>query len=386
MIDRIRHEKRLCDHLGEYPVVGLIGTRQVGKTTLARNIVRQWADQTHYFDLESSADVARLSDAMFALSPLRGLVVLDEVHRLPDLFPAIRVLADRESEPAKFLILSGASPSLLRQGGESLAGRIAYYELPGLNLSETGADSSDEIWLRGGFPKSFTASTQLTSYKWRRTFIRTFLDRDLPQFGVTIPGIAMERFWMMLAHCHGQVWNGSEIGRAFGVSHTATRRYLEMLQSTFVARCLQPWHANIRKRQIKAPKAYIRDSGILHGLLGIRNLEELHSHPKVGASWEGFVVDNLIQALDVAERDCLFWATHTGAEIDMIVNVGGRLRGYEIKRTASPAITPSIRSALEDLDLDRVDIIYPGEASFALSDRVNAVPAASILSGSELQA
>lgn len=380
IIERSEHHRNLLALLDEYPVVGLIGARQVGKSTLAREIVQTWPEQTHYFDLESSIDLARLADSMFALSPLRGLVVLDEVHRMPDLFTTLRVLADRNPNTAKFLILGSASPALLKQSGESLAGRIAYYDLPGLNLSEVGIENIDELWLRGGFPRSFVAAKDSKSFRWRRNFIRTFLERDLPQFGISIPALTIERFWMMVAHYHAQIWNGAEIGRAFGMSHTSARRYLELLQSTFMLRCLQPWFANVSKRQIKAPKVYVRDTGILHGLLGIKNLEELNGHPKVGASWEGYIVENLIQVLDVEERDCFFWGTHTGAEIDMIVNSGGRLRGFEIKRTASPRITGSIRSALEDLKLDRVDIIYPGCENFALSERVNAISASTILS------
>ena len=272
MIDRTFHVDYLHDLLDLYPVVGLIGARQVGKTTMARQIAQQWPDKTYYFDLESSADLARLTDAQFTLSPLSGLVVLDEVYRKPDLFTALRVLADRTPNSAKFLNLGSASPSLLKQSGESLAGRIAYYDLPGFIVSEIGIDNSEELWLRGGFLQSFIAASQLSSFRWRRNFIRTFLERDIPQFGITVPGLTIERFWTMMAHYHAQVWNGSENGCAFGMSHTTTRRYLELLQSTFMVRCLQPWFANTKKRQVKSPIVYIRDSGILHSLLGIKNL------------------------------------------------------------------------------------------------------------------
>ena len=384
MIERQFHKRTLHDLLDDYPVVGLIGARQVGKTTIARNIAQRWRDRTHYFDLESSVDLTRLSDPMYALSSLNGLIVLDEVHRIPDLFKTIRVLADRVANPAKFLILGSASISLLRQSGESLAGRIAYHELPGLNISEVGISNSDDLWLRGGFPKSFTASGPRKSFRWRRNFIRTFLEQDIPQFGISIPSATIERFWMMVAHYHAQVWNGAEIGRSFGTSHTSVRRYLEMLESTYMLRCLKPWSANIKKRQVKSPKVYIRDSGILHGLLGIRDLNELEYHPKVGASWEGYIIDSLIQALALEERDCYFWATHTGAEIDLIANTGGRLRGFEVKRTMSPRITPSMRSALDDLPLEKIDIIYPGSERFALSERINAVPASSLTALEEL--
>ncbi len=380
MLERAKHEKILRERLDDYPVVGLVGARQVGKTTLARKIVRQWPEPAHFFDLESSDDIVRLADPLFALSSLRGLIVLDEVHQMPDIFATIRVLADRDSNPAKFMVLGSASPELLKQTSESLAGRISYHELPGLNVSETGIEHSEDLWLRGGFPKSFVAANQSKSNRWRKDFIRAYLERDIPQFGIRIPGLSIERFWMMLSHYHAQVWNGSEIGRAFGVSHTTAQRYLELLQSTFMARCLQPWHANIKKRQVKSPKVYIRDSGIAHSLLRIKTFEELICHPKVGATWEGFVIENLIQILDLGDRDCYFWSTHSGAEIDMIVNSGGRLRGFEIKRTSSPGVTPSIRSALSDLDLERVDVIYPGNESYALSDRVNALAVSDILS------
>ncbi len=380
MLERTKHEKTLRERLDDYPVVGLVGARQVGKTTLARKIVRQWPEPTHFFDLESSDDIFRLADPLFALSSLRGLIVLDEVHQMPDIFATIRVLADRDSNPAKFMVLGSALPELLKQTSESLAGRISYHELPGLNVSETGIEHSEDLWLRGGFPKSFVAANQSKSNRWRKDFIRTYLERDIPQFGIRIPGISIERFWMMLSHYHAQVWNGSEIGRAFGVSHTTAQRYLELLQSTFMVRCLQPWHANIKKRQVKSPKVYIRDSGIAHSLLRIKTFEELICHPKVGATWEGFVIENLIQILDLDDRDCYFWSTHSGAEIDMIVNSGGRLRGFEIKRTSSPGVTRSIRSALSDLDLERVDVVYPGNESYALSDRVNAVAVSDILS------
>ncbi len=374
MIERNFHERNLHDLLDEYPVVGLIGARQVGKTTIARNIARRWQGETHYFDLESSFDLTRLSDPMLALSSLTGLIVLDEVHRAPQLFKTIRMLADRVTNAAKFLILASASGSLLRQSGESLAGRIAYYELAGLNLSEVGIANSDNLWLKGGFPKSFTASNHAKSFRWRRNFIRTFLEQDIPRLGITIPSMTIERFWMMVAHYHAQVWNGSEIGRAFGMSHTSVRRYLDLLESTYMLRCLKPWLGNIKKRQVKSPKVYIRDSGILHGLLGVRDFQELNFHPKVGASWEGYIIDTLIQELGLEDRDCYFWATHSGAEIDLIVNTAGQLRGFEVMRTMSPRITPSMRSALDDLQLKRIDIIYPGDKKFALSKRISAVP------------
>ncbi len=374
-IDRWKHARQLDELIEEYPVTALIGPRQVGKTTLAKQLARRWQGKTHYFDLESSDDLARLSDPMFTLSALKGLIVLDEIHRTPEIFPTIRVLADRSRDESVFLILGSASPALLKQSSETLAGRIAYYELPGLCYSEIDSEHRDRLWQRGGFPKSFIASSDPQSYRWRRNFVRTFLQRDIPQFGITIPEQTISRFWSMLANSHGQIWNGAELGRAFGISHTTVRRYLDLLESVFMVRSLKPWYANIRKRQVKSPKIYIRDSGLLHALLGLKTFDDLAGHPKIGASWEGHIVENLINALGVESDQCFFWATHNGAEVDLVIMDGGELRGFEIKRTSSPRITPSIRSAIENLQLSRVDVIHAGNDCFPLSDRVNAISA-----------
>ena len=360
-------------------MVALLGARQVGKTTLARLLAQRHRGPTHFFDLESSADVARLADPLLTLSSLKGLVVLDEVQRRPELFPTLRVLADRRPRPARFLVLGSASPGLLRQSSESLAGRIAYYELPCLTLAETGPGTIDSLWLRGGFPVSFTARSHAASNRWRKDFVRTFLERDIPQLGVSIPSAMLERFWSMLAHYHAQVWNGSELARAFGVSHHVVRRYLDALESTFMVRALKPWSANLGKRQVKSPKIYIRDSGMLHQLLDIGTRTELERHPKVGASWEGFVIENLIQTLGVDDRKCHFWATHAGAEIDLIVPRGGRLRGFEVKRTSSPALTRSMRTAVADLRLHTLDVIHAGADTFPLARGVRAVAAVRML-------
>ncbi len=365
--------------MDDSPVVALIGARQVGKTTLARQLARVYPQPSHPFDLESSADLARLADPLLALAPLEGLVVLDEVQRRPELFPTLRVLADRRPLPARFLVLGSASPDLLRQSSESLAGRVAYYELPCLSLCESGTAELDQLWLRGGFPASFTARNDAASYRWRRDFVRTFLERDISQLGIAIPGATLERFWTMLAHYHAQIWNGSELGRAFGVSHHAVRRYLDALQSTFMIRSLKPWSANLGKRQVKSPKVYVRDSGLMHRLLGIGTREQLERHPKVGASWEGFVIENVIRTLEADERDCFFWAAHAGAEIDLIVQSGGRLRGFEVKRTSAPAITRSMRAAAASLELDSLDVLHAGAESFPLGDGFRAVAAARML-------
>lgn len=379
MISRSGHFKAVQRLLRDNPVVALIGARQVGKTTLAKQLAERRA-RTHLFDLESSADRARLADPLLALSPLKGLIVLDEVQHRPELFPTLRVLADRRPLPARFLVLGSASPSLLRQSSESLAGRIAYYELPCLSLVETGPEKADLLWLRGGFPRSFTARSHVQSDRWRRDFVATFLERDLPGLGIAIPADTMERFWTMIAHYHAQLWNGSELGRAFGMSQHAMRRYLDALEATFMVRILKPWSANLAKRQVKTPKIYIRDSGLLHRLLDIRDRTALERHPKVGASWEGFVIENIVRALGVEARDCHFWAAHSGAEVDLVVQgARGRLRGFEIKRTSSPAVTRSMRTAMTDLDLRSLDLIHAGDATFPLAKGIRAVAAARLL-------
>ena len=378
MIERGRHRAALERLIANNPVVGLVGARQVGKTTLAGDVAGRRSGPTHFFDLESSADRARLADPLLALSSLRGLVVLDEIQRLPDVFPTLRVLADRVPRPARFLVLGSAGPDLLRQSAETLAGRIAYYELPGFSIGEVTARQMRRLWLRGGFPRSFTMRSHADSYRWRVDFVRAFLERDVPQLAIGVPSATLDRFWSMLAHYHAQIWNGAELGRAFGVSHHAVRRYLDALEATFMVRSLQPWSANVKKRQVKSPKIHIRDSGLLHRLLNVATFEALERHPKVGASWEGFVIENLIHTLGVDSRECFFWATHTGAEMDLIVHVDGRLRGFEVKRTSAPRVTRSMRTALEDLPLDHVDVIHAGSETFPLAQRIRAVAASRV--------
>ncbi|MBI5367396.1 MAG: ATP-binding protein [Planctomycetes bacterium] len=379
MIDRLSHLRELRRLLRSYPVVGLLGPRQVGKTTLALAVAEGWRGPSTRFDLEDPADLARLADPGLALQDLRGLVVLDEIQRRPDLFPFLRVLADRRGPPARFLVLGSASPPLLRQSSESLAGRIAFHELGGLALDEVGPDSAARLWLRGGFPRSFLARTGAESSEWRRHFVRTFLERDLPGLGVTTASATLARFWSMLAHYHAQILNSSELARAFGVSDVTVRRYLDLLASAFVVRQLPPWHENLGKRQVKSPKIYLRDSGLLHALLGLETGEDLDRHPKVGASWEGFALDAIVRRLGARPEETWFWATHGGAELDLFVSRGGRRRGFEFKRSSAPALTPSMRSALADLRLDSLDVIYPGDATFALAPRVRAVGFAHLL-------
>lgn len=357
-----------------FPVVAILGARQVGKTTLAKDLVYGDTVPVHFFDLENPADSARLQDPMLGLKDLQGRVVLDEIQHRLDIFPVLRVLADREDMPARFLILGSASPDLLRQSSESLAGRVALYELPGFAMDEVGADQVDRLWLRGGFPRSFLSESDAASSEWRQSFVRTYLERDLPQLGVTVPALTLRRFWTMLAHIHGQIWNASEFGRSFGVSDTTVRRYLDILTSTFVVRQLLPWHENVGKRQVKSPKIYLSDAGLLHTLLNLPTLDDLEGHPKVGASWEGFALNEVIARLGANREECFFWATHAGAELDLLIVRGNARLGFEFKRTLSPKLTPSMRTALEDLGLDRIHVVYPGEESWPISERIGALP------------
>ena len=364
--------------LGRFPVVGIIGARQAGKTTLARAIAKRQLGPVTHFDLEDTADLARLADPRLALGDLRGLVILDEIQRRPEIFPTLRVLADRRPRRVRFLVLGSASPDLLRQGSESLAGRIHYHELKGLSLSDVGRTRLKRLWLRGGFPRSFLAKSETESVAWRRALIRTFLERDLPQLGVQIPAETLRRFWTMVAHVHGQTWNASEFGRAFGMADTTVRRYLDLLTATFLVRQLQPFHENLAKRQVKAPKLYVSDSGLLHSLLGLHDERDLEGHPKVGASWEGFALDEVVRLMGARAEDCYFWATHAGAELDLLIVRGRRRWGFEVKKTSAPSLTRSMHIAMKDLRLDRLDVIHAGRDSFALAPKVRAVALADV--------
>ena len=366
--------------LGRFPVVGIIGARQAGKTTLARAIAKRQLGPVTHFDLEDTADLARLADPRLALGDLRGLVILDEIQRRPEIFPTLRVLADRRPRRVRFLVLGSASPDLLRQGSESLAGRIHYHELKGLSLSDVGRTRLKRLWLRGGFPRSFLARSETESVAWRRALIRTFLERDLPQLGVQIPAETLRRFWTMVAHVHGQTWNASEFGRAFGMADTTVRRYLDLLTATFLVRQLQPFHENLAKRQVKAPKLYVSDSGLLHSLLGLQDERDLEGHPKVGASWEGFALDEVVRRMGARAEDCYFWATHAGAELDLLIVRGRRRWGFEVKKTSAPGLTRSMHIAIKDLRLDRLDVIHAGRDTFALAPKVRAVALADVTS------
>lgn len=359
-------------------VAALLGPRQCGKTTLARQFVP--AGSLNYFDLEDTASLARLTEPDLALRPLKGLVVIDEIQRRPDLFPLLRVLADRQPLPARFLILGSAAPDLLKQSSETLAGRLETIPLEGFRLADLGASAQTKHWLRGGFPLSYTARAETDSLTWRRQFLQTFLERDMPQLGVTIPAIALRRFWSMVAHYHGQIWNAAELARALAVNESTVRRYLNLMTGVFMIRQLPPWFENLGKRQVKAPKIYVRDSGLLHALLGIANQRDLEHHPKVGASWEGYAVEEILKAL--RPDDAYFWATHNGAEIDLVLFRRGRRIGIECKRTDAPTLTPSMRIALADLKLDELHVVYPGEKRYPLAKKVEAVPLAELVNAS----
>lgn len=359
--------------LSRNPVVALLGARQVGKTTLAEGFSKRHAVETTRFDLEDPDDLARLAEPKLALSRLTGLVVIDEIQRRPDLFAVLRVLVDRRNAPARFLILGSASPDLLRQGSETLAGRIAFHELGGFDLDEVGTASAERLWLRGGFPRSFLAPSDAESAAWRRDFIRTFLERDLPQLGSQVPAETLRRFWSMLAHHHAQIWSAAELSRSLGVAGSTVRRYLDLLIGALVLRILQPWHENLGKRQVKSPKVFVADTGILHTLLGIESRDELERHPKVGASWEGFVLREIIRRVGARPEECFFWATHAGAELDLLVSRGTRRLGFEIKRTTSPTMTKSMHAAIETLRLDHLDVVHAGEHTFPMRGHTRAV-------------
>jgi predicted AAA+ superfamily ATPase len=370
MIPRTSTHTAIVTALERSRIVALLGPRQCGKTTLARQFVP--SESAAYFDLEDPLSLARLDEPMTALRGLTGLVVIDEVQRRPELFPLLRVLADRTPLPARFLILGSAAPELLRQSSESLAGRMETVPLSGFSIADVGMSAHEVLWLRGGFPLSFLATSDSNSVAWRKSFIQTLLERDIPSFGIGTPAPTLLRFWTMLAHYHGQVWNAADPARSMGIGETSVRRYLDLLEGVYMVRQLRPWHENLKKRQVKSPKVYIRDSGLLHQLLGIRTLPELLSHPKCGASWEGFVIEEIISM--VQPDKVYFWATHAGAELDILLFKDGRRFGVEIKRADAPRLTPSMRAALEDLRLDRLLVVYPGDQRYPLAERVEVVP------------
>ena len=363
--------KSIRSAFAAHPAVGLAGPRQCGKTTLARTIAAEEKNCT-FFDMEKAVDRRRLEAPEQALAPLEGLVIIDEVQRQPSLFETLRVLLDRPDQKTRFLLLGSASPGLIKGVSESLAGRVGLVDLGPFQLNETGADTWRTLWHRGGFPRSFLAPNDEASFTWRESFIRTFLERDIPQFGITVPAETLRRFWTMIAHYHGQVWNGAEFARALGSSEPTARRYLDILSGAFMVRVLPPWHENLKKRQLKAPKQYVRDSGLLHSLFELESADDISGHPKVGASWEGFVIEQLVAA--TGSRSAYYWATHGGAELDLMLIIRGKRYGFEIKRSDAPEATKSMHTALKDLGLDHLWVVYPGTESYPLADRLTVLP------------
>lgn len=364
LIPRKELEERIRTLFRSNPVVLMLGPRQCGKTTLSRIFAGEW--RAHYFDLENPRDYDRLAQPMTALEPLQGWVVLDEAQLLPSLFPVLRVLADRVPLPARFLLLGSASPELVQGISESLAGRVAFVPMAGFSLEEVGVESLRDLWWRGGLPRSFLAESDAESMRWRDDFIRAFLERDLRRFGIQVAPVALRRFWNMIAHCHGGIWNASEIGRSLGEAHTTVKRHLDTLTGALVMRQLPPWFENLGKRQVKSPKVYLRDSGLLHALLGIPSFGALEAHPKLGASWEGFAMEEVLAVL--GDRDAYFWSTQSGAELDLLVFRGGRRLGFEFKYADAPPVTKSLQVARSDLKLERAFVVVPGPQSYPLTD------------------
>lgn len=371
IIDRQGYLTTIQSRLLDNPVVALPGPRQAGKTTLARMLAAESPDtEIHHFDLESPAALARLANPELVLSPLRGLIILDEIQRMPELYPVLRVLADRPDLPARFLILGSASPALVKGASETLAGRISFIDVSGFSLSEVGVEHLAKRWWRGGFPRAYLARNDKTARQWHEDFFRTFLEQDIPQLGISIPATTLRRLWTMVAHYHGQILQVSELARSLGTSEPTARRYLDILCGTYVVRQLPPWFENLKKRQVKAPKIYIRDSGILHALLNIPDVVSLESNPKLGASWEGFAIEQILSI--TGDREAYFWATHGGAELDLLVFHEGKRIGFEFKYSENPGTSKSMRIAESDLGLDHLYVVHPGKHSFRLTENITA--------------
>ncbi len=376
MIARPRLIERILQYLNEAPVTALLGARQTGKTTLAQMVADRLAqdDDTvvHSFDLERAPSRAALATPEATLEPLRGLVIIDEIQRMPGLFETLRPLSDRPGNPARFLVLGSASPGLVRGVSETLAGRALFVHVPGFSLDEVGEAAHDSLWVRGCFPRSWLARTETASRRWRDAFVSTFLERDIPQLGIRVPAETLRRFWTMLAHFHGQTWNGSELARSLGASPGTALSYRDILAGAYMLRVLHPWFENLKKRQVKSPKIYIRDSGLLHTLLGIEDMAALRSHPRYGASWEGFALEQVLSVF--GERDAYFWRTRRGAELDLLLFRGGRRWGFEFKCSDAPVMTKSMHIALQDLSLDRLLVVYPGKDRYPLHQKAEAIP------------
>ncbi|MFM8469518.1 MAG: ATP-binding protein [Limisphaerales bacterium] len=369
MITRQHYLDTIRERLKSFPVVSVLGPRQVGKTTLAQAIAGE--QPSHFFDLEDVDSLTRLAEPKVALERLEGLVVLDEVQRKPELLELLRVLSDRQPLKARFLLTGSASPSLVRGVSESLAGRVALVDVAGFSLSEVGEGEWRKLWWRGGFPRAYLAATDAESRQWQEEFVRTLLERDMPQLGITVAATALRRFWTMLTHYHAQIWKGSELARSMGTSEPTMRKYLDLLSSTFMVRQLAPWHENLGKRQVKAPKVYLRDSGLLHCLMRQAAFADLEAHPKLGSSWEGFALEQVLSL--TGDRDAYFWATHGGAELDLLVNWGGKRYGFEFKYGDAPSLTKSMHVALRDLKLERLFVVHPGRDSYVMNDLTEAL-------------
>lgn len=377
-IQRIPELEVLKKLVKDNPIVAILGPRQCGKTTLSRQFSHFWPPPAvNVFDLENPRDEQRLKDPLLALGDARGLIIIDEIQRLPELFPVLRVLSDR-SKKAKYLILGSASRDLIKQSSESLAGRISYLEIGGFSFKHIGSQNLEKLWIRGGFPRSYLSSSEASSYQWRQDFIASFLERDIPQLGLNIPAKSLGRFWAMLAHYHGQIFGASEIGRSLGVSDHTAQRYLDLLSGTFMVRQLMPWYYNTKKRLIKRPKIYFRDTGILHALLSLEEKKDVLLHPKLGASWEGFALEQVIGHLHLKEDEAFFWGVHTGGELDLVFEKKGRLYGVEAKYTQAPSQTPSMRFALKELSMKHIWVVYPGKEKYSLGKNITVIPLAGL--------
>jgi uncharacterized protein len=374
-LERQSLTKHVTDSIHHFRVTALLGPRQCGKTTLARTF---GVPRENHFDLEDPLDQARLQNPRDVLGSHTGLVIIDEFQRQPELFPILRVLADRKDQPARFLILGSASPQLMKGAAESLAGRVNFIHMGGLNCEEVGTDTRNRLWLRGGFPESYLAASDDASSRWRRSFIQTFLHQDIPSFGIDVSPERLRRFWIMAAHYHGQTWNSTAIAKSLDISHTTARSYLDVLTDSYVMRQLPPFVTNLKKRIVKAPKVYLRDSGLLHSLLQIETTADLQSNPRYGASWEGFALEQLCSVVALEPDETFFWGTHGGAEMDLIVERGGKRYGFEFKVTEKPSVTHSMTIAKEDLELEKIYLVYPGELSFPLRDGMEAMGYAQI--------
>jgi predicted AAA+ superfamily ATPase len=370
-IDRKGYRQQIADSLASFRVTALLGPRQCGKTTLAKTLA---VDAASYFDLEDPLDIARLEAPRQTLGRLTGLVVIDEIQRRPELFPLLRVLSDRPGTPARFLILGSASPDLVKGVSESLAGRVCFVDLSGFDGTEVGFSHLDALWLRGGLPPSYLSATDDISFLWRQQFVRTFLTRDIPQLGISIPAEQLRRFWLMIAHYHGQTWNASEIAGSLGINYKTAQHYLDILTGSFMIRSLPPWSEDLGKRVRKAPKIYLRDSGLFHALQNIRSLPDLQAHPKLGASWEGLAMEHVLRVLRAEPEEAFYWSTHAGAEVDLMLIRGRQRWGFEFKYCDAPVSTKSMRVVLDDLKLQRLFVIYPGEKDYLLDDRIAVLP------------